>query len=95
MIQKNYTSEISINELASLLHLDMNYFIKLFKRNTNITPQKYIKNYKLSKSVALLMDGMKISDVAEIVGYSSIYAYSSAFKKVYNISPKKYQLENT
>jgi len=94
-IQKNYTSEISINELASLLHLDMNYFIKLFKRNTNITPQKYIKNYKLSKSVALLMDGMKISDVAEIVGYSSIYAYSSAFKKVYNISPKKYQLENT
>ena len=88
-IHQNYNQQIEIEELSNRLHLDNSYFIRLFKKYMRVSPFQYLKDYRLSMAISLLKAGNKVSDVAEMVGYSSVHAFSNAVKKNMGISPSQ------
>ena len=88
-IQNNHMNDITITDIANHVHLDKFYFTRLFKKNTNITPYQYLKQYRLSIGINMVMSGFSVTNAAEKSGYDSIYTFSKAIKKHTGIPPSQ------
>jgi len=84
----------SIKSLASLsekFSYNYSYLSNFFKKNTGYTISDYYQNRRLEAAKLLInAGGLKITNIAERLNYSSLYAFSKAFKKKYGIAPKSY-----
>ncbi|KAB1438575.1 response regulator transcription factor [Candidatus Galacturonibacter soehngenii] len=87
--------EMSIQYLAKeVLYMNEDYFGRIFTKNQKIKFSTYLLNIRIELSKRLLQFDMniKISDLAELVGYSPDGQYfSKAFKKVTEMSPTEYR----
>lgn len=91
-INKNLTSHyIGIPDLASLCNISETYFRKIFKSIYGMSPITYINSKKIEMAEELLDSNIySINEVAELLGYSSIFSFSRDFKKYTGITPGKY-----
>ena len=80
-IQQNYSSDITLDDMANLVHLEKNYFSKIFKNNIHFSPYQYLKQYRLAMGYSFLQNGHSVTEAARLSGYNSIYAFSNAIKK--------------
>lgn len=90
-IHAHFKENITVEHLASRAHLATNYFQKVFKQYTGITPYQYIKNYRFSAAIRMLANGASVGEAAEASGFSSIAAFSGAFYKSYGLYPSAFQ----
>lgn len=78
----------SLEEIACFLNYNYSYLSAIFKNYTSMTIWEYYQNKRLGMSkIMIQQQKMKISKVAEILNYSSQYAFSKAFKNKFGISP--------
>lgn len=68
------------------------YFRRVFKENFGVSPKQYIQQLRIAKAKNLLKSNVysSITTVAEEVGFSNIYQFSTAFKKATGYTPTKY-----
>lgn len=67
------------------------YFRKLFKEEFGLSPKQYIQKIRINKAKELLRsEYLSVTTVAEMVGYSSIYNFSKAFKTQTGHTPSEY-----
>jgi AraC-like DNA-binding protein len=91
-VETNYSSKISISEMAKSVGLNKNYFSTFFRENIGVTPQQYIIKYRINKACELMSnDGLTIGDISRSVGYDDTLGFSKIFKKEKGISPKEYR----
>ncbi len=58
----------------------------------NISPQQFIIQYRLSEACELLKNTTKtLQEIAEEIGYSNQFNFSTAFKRHYQISPNRWR----
>ena len=87
-IHQHYTEPINMTRVAGMVHLNPEYFCRLFKEETGRNFSNYLTNLRLNKAVALLKKSdYKVYEIAELVGYSNLSYFSTLFKKYYGISP--------
>ena len=56
-----------------------------------ITPVNYITQVKMKKALEYLYEqNYSVKEVAALVGYTDIYTFSKAFKKIYGIPPSSF-----
>ena len=81
----------SLGILAEKFSYNYSYLSSLFKRHTGITISAYYQSRRLD-AAKLLMDEnkLKVNQIEEMLGYSSLYAFSKAFKQKYGSSPRNY-----
>lgn len=90
-IAQNYAQDIGNDQLAALVSMSTVYFRKLFADTMNISPIRYLHRYRIGKAKEMLKgDYTSISDIAETLGYSSIYYFSKVFKHYTGMSPAQY-----
>ena len=91
-INKNYTSDIALDDLAEIAGLTPQYFSKVFKEYTQNTVVNYITDLRMEKSVRMLNEtDMSIKDIAEEVGYRNPQYFIRVFKKKFHLSPMQYK----
>ncbi len=91
-IQTNFKKDITLSDVANFVHLSPSYAAKLFKRNIGIRCCDCINNIRLAEACGILTNtNMRISAVAEAVGYKSQYYFARQFKKVYGITALQYR----
>ena len=57
---------------------------------------KYLSNIRIETAKHMLLsDNYSVSEIAESVGFSSVYSFSRSFKKTTGISPTDFLKENT
>ena len=94
-IERNFEKPISVDDLAQQCNLNRHYFSRLFKEQVNISPQQFIIQYRLSEACELLKNTNKtLQEIAEAVGYSNQFNFSTAFKRHYQQSPTKWRREH-
>ena len=94
-IEYNYMNEITPKDVFSYLNLDRTYFFRIFKKYTGTSPEQYIMNYRIKKSLELLKHSQySISEIASFVGINDVYYFSRLFKKIMNMSPSEYRRKN-
>lgn len=89
---KNYVDEhesgnVTVDEIRRHLNFSRQHLSTLFKQKTGISLQQYIISSRIEKSKLLLKKGYTVTEVSELCGYSSVYAFSKAFKKETGVSP--------
>jgi len=83
--------DLSNAELAKLCGFSEVYLRKLFKEHRGTTPKQYILELRLKKAKEQLTNsGMRISEVADSCGFSSVYHFSRAFHSAVGMSPTEY-----
>ena len=91
-IEKNYKEEISLEDLAEVGHLNKYYLVHNFKKTYGITPINYLIERRLEESKYLLEStDYSMSQISQIVGFSSLSYFSQSFKRVIKLSPNDYR----
>lgn len=91
-IDKHLEEPMTVEELADIVHLQVNYFIKFFKSHLGNTPMNYVKHQRLEKAKRLLLDtSIAISKVAGQVGYTDVSHFSNQFKSYAGMTPSKFR----
>ncbi len=82
----------NLEELATVTDYSYGYLSALFRETTRGTLQNYFKDKKLDAARLLLIEGkMTVTEISELLNYSSVYAFSKAFKEQFGVSPKNYK----
>lgn len=91
-IHKNLDKSIDIDFLADLCFLTKDHFIRLFKKEVNCTPGKYINQKKIEAAqLQILIDNTRIKDIAYGLGYDNISYFNRLFTKITGESPGQYK----
>ena len=91
-IDSHLAGDLSIVVLAARAGYHPNYYIRLFKKETGVTPLHYINYNRMQKACQMLMAGdMPIAAIAQQMGYANQFYFTSSFKRLYGISPSHYR----
>lgn len=89
-IHSNYGSNITLNNLSSLIGFSKYHFIRSFTREVGITPYKYLETIRINNAKKLLKQGMNPANVALETGFTDQSHLNNLFKKLIGITPKQY-----
>ena len=90
-IDNNIYEKISVSTLCEHFCISTSMLHSLFRKNMNNTAKNYINELKLSKSKELIRNSTHtLSEISEMLGFSSIHYFSKKFKSYFNISPTEY-----
>ena len=91
-IKANLNKNISRTDVAELVHLNEEYFSRLFRQQTGETFKDYILIEKMNMAKTLLeRSNLSISIVASKVGYDNFSHFSKMFKKITDMTPQEYR----
>ena len=83
------TGAVGTRELAHLVGLSRQHLSVLFRSRTGSTLLEFISSIRLERARALLAEGLSVGECAALSGYSSIYAFSKAFRRRYGCPPSR------
>lgn len=91
-IKKNYKENITLSEIANSLGFTSDYISKIFKKEKNITPIKFITKLRINGAKQLLSDtNFDIQTISQTVGYTDQFYFSRVFKAQTGIYPSEYR----
>jgi two-component system response regulator YesN len=89
-IHEYYDRDLNLEELSHYVELNPSYLSRLFKEQTGMVLIQYINQYRVNKSLELLMNStMKTYEIAERVGFKSTDNFYIAFKKLTGFPPNE------
>jgi AraC-like DNA-binding protein len=94
-LESHYKEEIKCNKLAQRSYLSANYFAKIFKEITGMSPTQMHQNIRIHAACKLLLDtSLTVSEIAGLVGYSDMKYFYSLFRHIKAITPGEYRIKN-
>ena len=93
---QNHISEMGdISHIASCLNISPSHLRMVFRKEMHISLGQFINAQKAQKACYLLENTtLSIQKIAELCGYSSIYAFSHFFKNTLSVSPNLFRSQN-
>ncbi|CAK4869269.1 unnamed protein product [Aphanomyces euteiches] len=91
-IQLHYMdSELNVESIAHHSYLDSSYIRKVFAKELEMNVSEYITLVRMEHAKDLLIRGnIRITELAEKVGYSKAGYFAKCFKKQYGVLPSEY-----
>lgn len=77
-------------DLAGMAHTSLSHFNRLMRQIYGMTMSGMLARIRLEKALSLMRGtGMKLDRIAGLTGYSSGFALSKAFRRVFGDSPRR------
>ena len=87
----NIGNDIQVSAIAEKNNMSLRSLERVFKKETTITISKYIQLVRIIKGVEFLTTGKySVSQVAYLVGYKSLQAFSASFFQILNKRPNEF-----
>ena len=86
-IEKNISSELTVEALAERVFLSRYHFMRLFKANTGSTVHAYITQKRLLYAARLIREGKSTGAAAEESGFKDYSSFHRAFSESFGIKP--------
>lgn len=91
-IRKSADTKIQVKDLAKISALSVEHFIKVFKRETGETPNRYITRTKMEKAMVLLVTStLPVKTIAFNLGYDDVSYFNRTFKSFAGMTPQQYR----
>ncbi len=90
-IKQHYNKDIGLNELADMVNMNPAYLSVLFKDEVGMSYIKYLTKLRLDHAKELLLDGHKVMEVSELVGYNDYHYFCNIFKKNFGQKPNEFK----
>lgn len=89
---QNFQEDISVEQLACLVHLSKSYFMNCFKKAVGIGAIEHLTQLRINAACeALLATDEKIADIAFHCGYNNLSNFNRHFKEKTGCSPNAYR----
>ena len=83
--------ELTNEQIAAAIGVSPNYLTRAFQKHIGISLHKYIVTLRMERAQQLLLSGrLNVSEAAAQVGYSSVFVFSKAFKRLTGVSPSDF-----
>jgi len=87
-IDKHLSENISLNELADMVHMSPSYFSRLFSKINGLGVSQYINKKRIQKSIYLLHNtDMSVIEIAYQCGFNNLANFYKVFKAATNSTP--------
>ncbi|UKB85420.1 helix-turn-helix transcriptional regulator [Chryseobacterium sp. MEBOG06] len=83
-----------LNKLAEEIGAVEKTISRIFKKETGLTYQEWRQQWRLQRSIELLVDGHSIGEVSHLLDFSSDSAFIEFFKKHTGSTPLQYLMKN-
>jgi len=94
-IYENLYEPCRLETVAEAVKLHPTYLSYLFKSEVGVTLTSYVRSQKMEEAKKLLSNtDYSISQIAEMLGYSSLSYFSKVFTVYFNINPSKLTISN-
>ncbi|CAN5398105.1 AraC family transcriptional regulator [soil metagenome] len=91
-INHNFSREIYIQEIASMLHMSTASFSRYFKHHTRKTFSDYVTEMRISHACKMLIrDDQNISQISSESGFENLSNFYKHFRRITGIIPKEYR----
>lgn len=95
IVREHHTENLSLSQLAEMVHLSAPYLSKFFDQHFGMTFLAYLTQIRLNHAVNELLNTEKIiEDVSADSGFPNSHAFVQAFKKEYGVLPSVYRRQN-
>lgn len=92
-MSEHFSEPLTLEQVASQVHLSTSYFSSLFKQTTGVTFKEHLNRIRIEESKQLLLHtDYSIIDIAISVGFEDQSYFSKVFKKRTGMSPKQFRL---
>lgn len=93
-INRNYMSNVTLEDIVKEFNFSKTYICRIFKSNFSKTILEYQNNLKMQTAKELLLKHeYTITQISDMMNYSSIHYFSACFKNYYGISPRAFLLD--
>lgn len=92
-LESQYSTDVSLSELASVVRLSPHHLARVFQREVGLPPHAYLEQVRLRHACALLQAGHSIVRAALTVGYPDQSHFTRRFKRVFGVTPGRYLRE--
>ena len=93
-IQEHATKDISLKKISEHFYINASYFSALFKAKTGMKYQDYVTSVRIARAKTLLeTTEMTLTDIAEAVGYSDLYYFTTMFERMTGTRPRQHRQE--
>ena len=91
-IRSNYGGNLSLEVLASHMHLSREYLCRYFKKYTGRTISDYVLEVRISKAKEMLRTtSHSVADIGIYCGYTTVSSFQRGFRRVTGMSPREYR----
>lgn len=91
-ITEHYQEKLYVQDLASQINMNEQYFCRFFKRSIGKTPIDYINDYRLNKVIRLLETGdAPVTEVCLECGFNNMGNFQRLFKRKTGTTPLQYR----
>lgn len=91
-VNRNYSKDISLKDVAKSVNLSYNYLSKVFKEEIGKSFIDYLTELRMEKSMKLLSNrSLSIKEICQQIGYNDPNYYCKAFKKLTGKTPTEYR----
>lgn len=91
-IDQHFKEALTLDQLAEEAHMNKFYLSHAFKQEYGVSPINYMISKRVEESKYLLAEtDLSTSQIAQLLGFSSLSYFSQVFNRTQNISPKEYR----
>lgn len=92
LVDARLGDDLSTRAISAALHVSVSTLIEAFHAVKGTTPQEHVRRARIEQAKTLLAGGDKsIASVAACVGYRNQGAFSEAFRRCENITPRQFR----
>jgi len=85
-------SPMSAGEIARSLGISASHLRARFRASCGVSLGRHLRRLRLEKACGLLrLSQRRVTEIAELCGFTSIYSFSRAFRTAYGVSPMAYR----
>ena len=94
-VEKHHMEAITLEDIASSIHVSKSECCRCFKRTLHITPIEYVMKYRILEATRKIKRGdpeaKSISALAMSVGFNNASYFNKLFKKYVDCTPSQYK----
>jgi AraC-like DNA-binding protein len=91
LIDRDYAQPLDVPTMAARAFMSPSHFSRQFRAAYGETPYSYLMTRRIERAMALLRDGMSVTDACMAVGCTPLGSFSSRFTEIVGITPTQYR----
>ncbi len=93
-MHENYAKDLSLNDIASAVHLSPFHLARMFKQTLGVAPHQHLIEIRVNSARALLSAGSgkrSLAEIAAAVGFSDQSHLTRHFKRLTGVTPSHFR----
>lgn len=87
VVARHQDGQLTVPELAFLCHMSISTFKRRFQETFGMAPGRYLHQRRMERAKAMLCRKLRPSEIYLDLGYESLAAFSTGFKKHFGVAP--------